>query len=709
MPQYSDEEIINYAHRTEKVRAGFYTPITPVLPYIASDSSPQQLWEDLKVEIKRLMRSFGRHQASWRKSLLERLHVERERLLDSINLPAGCHVHPRLSIVENQIEQLLNTTTFFYTTLFTTDPINHDHVLTLTDTIPDTDKLCPDDTMHLEKLLNIGHIFLALQRCPRQSFPDIDGLPYSVLRLIATHKFLVPLMLKVFNDAFFNNKIPTSWNNACMSLLPKSGDLTSLYNWRPISLLNTDAKTFPRIINRRLMNVFSSRISFTQMGFMPARFIGENGRLLQLMVYHANQKQDKDIGMYIDQSKAYDRVQPQYLDKVLHAFGVPTSYIHSIANIFFATNIHINLNGNITSPFTASRSLRQGKDPQIHGYLFLPNPTLTSLAPVKILAYADDAIVFLHNQNDFDRLQVHLSTYSSVSNDLLNMSKTEVLPLSGTLNTNRKQFLQPFNIPKCISFQTCCLRRTLGGLGVIDPIIQSIKLQWGWLTPLLLTFPSSPVDTDIASPTNRISIPYSNPRFRPLLSLHVFKHDTTTSKLRCKNFTSTDLTLYPGISKRVLNNLNTPIIRTRPLLQKFFYITTPLTQYQDSSIDLTPTILSMFMTNNFSLLDTDSLSGNIRTLTMFLRYRSHPFYACPCAPSLLPTHIPNFLYPLSSTKWNCFWRLAIHLRARTIWFGLIHNRIPHSSLLHHQFPSRFTSPLCTRCQSEPDVAKVGLK
>ncbi|KAG1311701.1 hypothetical protein G6F62_014380 [Rhizopus arrhizus] len=62
-----------------------------------------------------------------------------------------------------------------------------------------------------------------------------------------------------------------------MTLLPKKGDLTSLKNWRPISLINTDAKVFTRLLNARLMPHLNRLISPQQLGFMPGRFIGENG------------------------------------------------------------------------------------------------------------------------------------------------------------------------------------------------------------------------------------------------------------------------------------------------------------------------------------------------------------------------------------------------------------------------------------------------
>ncbi|KAG1125721.1 hypothetical protein G6F37_013524 [Rhizopus arrhizus] len=75
-----------------------------------------------------------------------------------------------------------------------------------------------------------------------------------------------------------------------MTLLPKKGDLTSLKNWRPISLINTDPKVFTRLLNARLMPHLNRLTSPQQLGFMPGRFIGENGKLLNVVMSVAEKR-----------------------------------------------------------------------------------------------------------------------------------------------------------------------------------------------------------------------------------------------------------------------------------------------------------------------------------------------------------------------------------------------------------------------------------
>ncbi|KAG1039975.1 hypothetical protein G6F43_012394 [Rhizopus delemar] len=233
------------------------------------------------------------------------------------------------------------------------------------------------------------------------------------------------------------------------------------------------------------MSVFSSRISPNQMGFMPQRFIGENGRLLQLIMTSASIQKSDAIGLLLDQEKAYDRIHPGYLTRVLCRFGVPPQLVDTIISLFFSTKISININGFLTDPFVAQRGLRQGDplspllfniafdpflrlistDLTFHGFSFsttsdgsydvssngngfsdeLPDNNAPP-PPVKILAYADDVLVLVNSPSDFSRLQWAVDVYTSASNALLNYNKTQAFSLSGQPQSTWQEFLAAHNI-----------------------------------------------------------------------------------------------------------------------------------------------------------------------------------------------------------------------------------------------------------------------
>jgi hypothetical protein len=60
---------------------------------------------------------------------------------------------------------------------------------------------------------------------------------------------------------------------------------------------------------------------------MKGRFIGENGLRLHLLINQARYRQYPGIGLLLDQEKAYDRVHPHYLMKVMEYFGFDQQFI----------------------------------------------------------------------------------------------------------------------------------------------------------------------------------------------------------------------------------------------------------------------------------------------------------------------------------------------------------------------------------------------
>jgi hypothetical protein len=133
-----------------------------------------------------------------------------------------------------------------------------------------------------------------------------------------------------------------------MTLIPKKGDLAQIGNHRPIQLVNTDSKIFTRFINSRIMDVATQIINQHQLGFMPGRFIAENGLLAQMIIENTAQFHEEghfDLGLLLDQQKAYDMVNLEYLSTVLLHYGFPDTLVNSLYKLFKDNQIRINVNG----------------------------------------------------------------------------------------------------------------------------------------------------------------------------------------------------------------------------------------------------------------------------------------------------------------------------------------------------------------------------
>jgi hypothetical protein len=69
-----------------------------------------------------------------------------------------------------------------------------------------------------------------------------------------------------------------------------------------------------------------------------------------------------------------------------------------------------------------------------------------------------------------------------------------------------------------------------------------------------------------------------------------------------------------------------------------------------------------------------------------------------------PVRIPlrigaKFASLLSKAQWNMFWQSAIPHNARTPWWRLLHDKIPHRIRLHRRQPDKVDSALCGICKN----------
>lgn len=99
-------------------------------------------------------------------------------------------------------------------------------------------------------------------------------------------------------------------------------------NYRPISLANCDYKCFTKIVNQRMVLVSTKLINKNQQGFIPGKYIAQSGLRCQIIMEDAELKWalaeqqqqpqvDSDIGLLLDQEKAYDRVNLLYFQAFL--------------------------------------------------------------------------------------------------------------------------------------------------------------------------------------------------------------------------------------------------------------------------------------------------------------------------------------------------------------------------------------------------------
>lgn len=146
-----------------------------------------------------------------------------------------------------------------------------------------------------------------------------------------------------------------------LSLLPKKGDLGFLKNWRPVSLLCSDYEIFSKCLANRIKHCLDLLVHNYQTYCIPERSIMDNLCFLLHNVICFNQSNHVNIGILsLDQEKAFDVVDHEYLFNVFKNFGFGDNFISYIRLLYSNVFVMVRACGGLSAPIPVTRGIRQG-------------------------------------------------------------------------------------------------------------------------------------------------------------------------------------------------------------------------------------------------------------------------------------------------------------------------------------------------------------
>lgn len=118
-------------------------------------------------------------------------------------------------------------------------------------------------------------------------------------------------------------------NNTVITVIPKSNHADAVGDYRPIAYCNTMYKIISKMLCNRVKLVSSDIISEkNQSAFVARRTIMENILICQDLVRLYNRKTaTKSCLIKVDLKKAYDSIEWDFVEEMLHALNFPMRFI----------------------------------------------------------------------------------------------------------------------------------------------------------------------------------------------------------------------------------------------------------------------------------------------------------------------------------------------------------------------------------------------
>ncbi|KAM6584214.1 hypothetical protein CsatB_011216 [Cannabis sativa] len=245
--------------------------------------------------------------------------------------------------------------------------------------------------------------------------------------------------------------------DANVVLIPKTRNPERMSDLRPIALCNVLFKIITKVMVNRMKPFMDSIIFENQSAFIPGRLISDNILVsFEILHYLKRKRKGKEgfMALKLDMSKAYDRIEWNFLEAMLRKLGFIENWVRLIMKCVKSANYCVTHGNNEVGPIIPTRGLRQG-DP-LSPYLFilcaegftallkkyeqngwLHGCKVANGAPrVSHMLFADDSYLYCKaTESEARRIIEVLSKFELASGQKVNLAKSSIFYSTNTLNS----------------------------------------------------------------------------------------------------------------------------------------------------------------------------------------------------------------------------------------------------------------------------------
>ena len=286
-------------------------------------------------------------------------------------------------------------------------------------------------TNHVFQFQYVSVVFVKnfLKKIKRTKATGLDHLPASMLKDCAD-SIAIPLRY-IVNLSLNTSTVPSAWKEAKIVPVYKSGDSSSVENYRPISVLPILSKLLEKAVHTQLSDFLANHdlLNDSQFGYREKRSTDLASALLI-----DNIRTNGDNGMFtgtlfLDLSKAFDTINHDLIIKKLASHGVRDIELKWFSDYLFCRCQTVIVGNQRSSKFNASCGVPQGSILGPLLFLIFFNDFPEQLSKAKCLQYADDTVIYFASSDINEIEQViheemnNLDSYFENNELILNLKK----------------------------------------------------------------------------------------------------------------------------------------------------------------------------------------------------------------------------------------------------------------------------------------------
>ena len=302
---------------------------------------------------------------------------------------------------------------------------------------------------------------------------------------------LLPQITYMMNLSVKTSIFPKAWKKALVIPIPKSGNLTQVQNYRPISLLPLPGKILEKLVHKQLENYIetNSLLVDTQHGFRKKHSTIHSVEQLTNYIEKKMNRGMTTLATFVDFRKAFDCVQHPVLLKKLSSLGINNSTIRWFTSYLTDRKQRVLANNVYSSYQTVTQGVPQGSVLGPLFYILYANDISDTIINCKVAMYADDTVLYTADSNFEDSMRKMrsdvqaLSSWCGENGIRMNTDKTKTMSFGSAKKLKKLPPLciniddAPLQTVSCYKYLGVTLDGQLNFAKHVSKIISNVSLK----------------------------------------------------------------------------------------------------------------------------------------------------------------------------------------------------------------------------------------